>query len=134
MLYKLLRLTIILFAPLFALLFGCSPSTVIDTEKMVSTYMAPVVLKINGKVMDSISSNAITNIRVSLLSGSYTNSVTNTAPDGTYSISNQIYAGTVTLQADDIDGASNGGVYQPESANIDLNSDITTNIDIYLHH
>jgi putative lipoprotein (rSAM/lipoprotein system) len=107
-----------------------------------SAYMGLAIynIAINGKVMDSSTSNAIEGIRVSLLQNNATVQTNTSQINGEYSFVinygtqppnpvNQSY----TIEADDIDGTNNGS-YNSTSTNIniDTSSIISTNIDIYM--
>jgi hypothetical protein len=117
-----------IFSQILALIFGvaCSEST----GKEVALYMAPVALSLSGKVMDSATSNEISNIRVSLIESADTNQTYFTSTNGEYGF--YIIEGgahSLTIAADDTNGGYFTGTTNVE---LDITNGSTTNIDLYL--
>ena len=114
-----------LLAPIVAFLTGCpnpspdsgSSSVEKNTGNNASYYMGPIVFLATGKTLDRETSNAISNLRISLLSvTSDSNTGTNqsdtngefsvSVQDGYYSIST--LPTNYTMFIDDVDGITNG--------------------------
>ncbi|NPV00841.1 MAG: hypothetical protein HPY53_05640 [Brevinematales bacterium] len=116
------------FSSILSLLFG---STIVLSCAPAAAYMGPPEVNINGKVNNRVTMEAISNIRMSLIVNSITNSISSGA-DGAYAFSSP--ERSFTILAYDIDGTNNGA-YLPTNFTMtvpDLPYYYNTNIDILM--